>query len=56
MSTIFKILAVLSITCLAIGMSDVGNNMVSGFCRAIGSVFFILAFITKVIQKAEAGA
>jgi hypothetical protein len=31
-----------------------GSSIFSGFARAIGAVFFILAFITKMIEKAEA--
>lgn len=54
MNTLFKILVVVCLTGLVLGLCDVGNAMVSGLCRAIGAVFFILAFITKVIQKAEA--
>ncbi len=54
MNTLFKILVVVCLAGLTLGFCDVGNAMVSGFCRAMGAVFFILAFITKVIEKAEA--
>lgn len=53
MNTLFKILAVLALICLALGLGDIGNGMISGFCRALGAVFFILAFITNVVHKAE---
>lgn len=53
MNTLFKILAVLSIALLVVGFCDVGNAMFSGFCRAFGAICFILAFITKTIDKAE---
>ncbi len=53
MNTLFKILVVLSLIGLAVGLSDVGNAMFSGLCRALGAVFFVLAFITKAIHKAE---
>jgi hypothetical protein len=53
MNNWFKILAVLSVVGLALGLGNVGNEMVSGLCRAFGAVFFILAFITKSLDKAE---
>ncbi len=53
MNTLFKILAVLSLIALVVGLSDIGSDMFSGLCRALGAVFFILAFITKAIHKAE---
>jgi hypothetical protein len=52
-----KLSNILLLVCLvagALGFSDVGSNIFSGFCRAMGAVFFILAFITRVIEKAEA--
>jgi hypothetical protein len=42
------------IICLALGLADVGNAMVSGLFRALGAVLFILSFITKVVHEAEA--
>lgn len=48
------ILAVASVIGLAVGLSDVGSPIFSGFCRAFGAIFFILAFITRLIEKAEA--
>jgi hypothetical protein len=53
MNKLFKILAVVSVAGLVLGLSNVGDEMFSGFCRAFGAVFFILAFITKTIDKAE---
>lgn len=53
MNKLFKILAFVSVASFVIGLSNVGGGMVSGFCRALGAVFFILAFITKTIDKAE---
>ena len=53
MNTLFKILVALTLIFLALGLSDIANAMISGFCRALGSVFFILAFITKLVHKAE---
>jgi len=53
MNTMFKILLVLAVAGLGLGLSDVGNAMFSGFCRAFGAISFILAFITKTIDKAE---
>jgi hypothetical protein len=53
MNTLFKVLAVFSVVGLVLGLSDLGNGMFSGFCRAFGAIFFILAFITKTVDKAE---
>ena len=54
MKTVFKILLTICIVGFALGFSGLGNDMFAGFCRAMGAVFFILSFITKVIEKAEA--
>jgi energy-converting hydrogenase Eha subunit C len=51
---ISKILLVVCLIFAVVGFADIGNSMVSGFCRAIGAVFFILTFATRVIEKAEA--
>ena len=56
MNTLFKVLVVLCLLGLALGLADVGSGTFSGLCRALGAVCFILAFITKAIQKAEAPA
>lgn len=53
MNNLFKILAFVAVAGLVVGLLNVGNDMFSGFCRAFGAVFFILAFITKAIDKAE---
>lgn len=53
MNNLFKILAVISVAGLVLGLADVGNGMFSGLCRAFGAVFFILAYITKALDKAE---
>ena len=53
MNTMFKMLAILSVISLVVGLSNAGNGMFSGLCRAFGAVLFILAFITKAIHKAE---
>jgi len=53
MRTVFRILLTVSIISLVLGFIGLGNGMAVGFCRAIGAVFFCLAFITKVIEKAE---
>ena len=53
MNTLFKILTVIALVGLVVGLSDIGDSMFSGFCRAFGAVFFILAFITRTIDKAE---
>ncbi len=53
MNCLFKILTIVAVAGLVVGLSDIGNGMFSGMARALGSVFFILAFITRTIQKAE---
>jgi hypothetical protein len=54
MKKLSSILFVVSLISLAIGLSDVGSNMFSGLGRAMGAIFFALAFITRVFEKAEA--
>ncbi len=53
MKRLSSILFIISLISLAIGLSDVGSNIFSGLSRAMGAVFFVLAFITRVIEKAE---
>jgi hypothetical protein len=53
MKKMSSILLVISLISLAIGLSGVGSNIFSGLSRAAGAVFFVLAFITRVIEKAE---
>jgi hypothetical protein len=53
MKSLFKILLTACILGFVLGFSGLGNDVFVGFCRAMGAVFFILAFITKLIQKAE---
>jgi hypothetical protein len=54
MKKLSSILFILSLTSLVIGLSDVGSPVFSGLIRAMGAVFFVLAYITRVIEKAEA--
>ena len=49
-----KIFLVACLIVATVGFSDLGNAMFSGFCRAIGAVLFILTFITRIIENAEA--
>jgi len=51
-----NILFIASVASMAWGLTDVGTPIYSGFARAIGSVFFILSFIARVVEKAEATA
>jgi hypothetical protein len=54
---LFDILAIVAVTGLALGVSDLfGTGSVSGLCLAIGAIFFGLAFIVKTLQKAEEAA
>jgi hypothetical protein len=51
-----NILAAVCLILLAFGFSGLGPGVFAGFCRALGAVFFILAFVTRVIEKAESEA
>ena len=53
MKKLSSILFIISLISLAIGLSDAGSNIFSGLSRAMGAVFFVLAYITRVIEKAE---
>lgn len=53
MRKVSNILLAICIVGLVLGLAGVGNEMVSGFALAIGAVMFILAFITRAIEKAE---
>jgi len=53
MKRLSSILFIISLTSLVIGLSDVGSNEFSGLSRAMGAVFFILAYIRRAIEKAE---
>lgn len=54
MKKLSNLLLIVCLIALALGFSDVGNAIFSGFSRAMGAVFFILAFITRIMEKAEA--
>jgi len=54
MKKLSSILFIISVISLAIGLSDAGSNIFSGLSRAMGAVFFVLAFITRMIEKADA--
>ena len=56
MKKLSNILLVVCLLGFVVGLADVGGAIFSGFCRAIGAVFFILTFISRVIEKAEAEA
>lgn len=47
------ILAVAFVVSIALGVSDIGSEMFTGLCRALGAVFFILACLAYAIEKAE---
>ena len=49
----YRIFTAACLICLALGLADIGNPMISGFLRALGAIMFILAFITKVVHEAE---
>ncbi|MDB6023435.1 MAG: hypothetical protein JWQ04_3292 [Pedosphaera sp.] len=53
MRKIFNFLLAICILGLVLGLAGVGNNMISGFALAMGAVSFILAFIIRLIEKAE---
>jgi len=54
MKKLSSILFIISLISLAIGLSDAGSNEFSGLSRAMGAVFFILAYIRRAIEMAEA--
>jgi hypothetical protein len=43
-----------SVVCLAVGVSQMASDIMTGFALAMGGVFFILAFLTRLLAKAEA--
>jgi hypothetical protein len=50
----FDILAVIAVTGLVLGVTDLfGAGIFSGLCLAMGAIFYGLALIVKVIDKAE---
>jgi hypothetical protein len=51
---ISRVFLVASLICLAVGLSQLAGEIFTGFGLAMGGVFFILAYITRVIAKAEA--
>jgi len=48
-----NVFAVIAIATVIPGLADIGSATTSGFLRAIGAIFFIVAFITRLIEKAE---
>jgi hypothetical protein len=51
---LFDILAIIAATGLLLGVTDLfGAGSFSGLCLAIGAIFYGLALIVKVIDKAE---
>ncbi len=51
---LFDSLAVVAIAGLVLGVSDIfGAGSFSGLCLAFGAIFFGLAYIVKMLQKAE---
>jgi hypothetical protein len=48
-----KIMAVLCVITTIVGLTDVGGDLFSGLCRGLGGVFFGLAFVALVVEKAE---
>ena len=51
---LFRTLVIVSTTGLLLGVANVGGEMLSGFFRAFGAVFFIVAFLLRLLDKAEA--
>jgi hypothetical protein len=48
-----NVFAVIAIATVIPGLADIGSATTSGFLRAIGAIFFIVAFITRLVEKAE---
>jgi hypothetical protein len=53
---LYSTLVIVALTGLLLGVANVGGEMLSGFCRAFGAVFFIVAFLVRLVDKAEAGS
>jgi hypothetical protein len=52
-----KASVILFVLCLLgwfVGLTGLGGEVATGFALAMGSVFFVLAYITRFIAKAEA--
>jgi hypothetical protein len=49
-----RVFLVASLVCLAVGLSQAVGDIMTGFALAMGGVFFILAFLTRLVAKAEA--
>ncbi len=54
MKLLSKILLAVCLLGFLLGLGDFGNSMFSGVARALGAVFFILFFITRLFEIAEA--
>ena len=51
---ISRVFFVASLVCIAVGLSQLAGEIFTGFGLAMGGVFFILAYITRLITRAEA--
>jgi hypothetical protein len=54
MKKLSSFLFIISLVSLAVGISGVGGNMFSGLIRAMGAVLFVVTYVTRVMEKAEA--
>lgn len=53
MSKAVKVLLIISVICAAVGFIGTGNPMADGLAKALGGVFFILAYIAGIVHAAE---
>ena len=53
MKRLSTLLFIISLISLATGLTNAGSSEFSGLCRAMGAVFFILAYIRRAMEKAE---
>ena len=54
MKTMSKALLVICLTGLVLGLSNVGPPNFSGLARAIGAIFFILTYVSRVAELVSA--
>jgi uncharacterized membrane protein YtjA (UPF0391 family) len=54
MTKFSKLFLVVSVVAFIAGFGDVGGSIVSGLARAMGAVFFILFFITRLFEAVSA--
>jgi hypothetical protein len=49
-----RLFFVASLICIVVGLSQLAGEIFTGFGLAMGAVFFVLAYITRALARAEA--